>query len=130
MLRRLNKLNAQYGGAIPFSALKSKSKKKTKRSSKKRSYKKKSKKSTKLRKGSISPSRAHRKVTKKTKRSKKKTVQKKSKKCHCGSHKYTGTEGSPNGLGKCSECLPLNVVMKGKDNHLYENTPTGWVRIN
>ena len=27
MLRKLNKLNAQYGGAIPFSALKSKSKK-------------------------------------------------------------------------------------------------------
>lgn len=132
MLRKLNKLNSQYGGAIPFSALKSKSKKKTKRSSKKKSSKKRSykKKSTKLRKGSISPSRAHRKVTKKTKRSKKKTVQKKSKKCHCGSHKYTGTEGSPNGLGKCSECLPLNVVMKGKDNHLYENTPTGWVRIN
>ena len=132
MLRRLNKLNAQHGGAIPFSALKSKSKKKTKRSSKKRSSKKRSykKKSTKLKKRSISPSRAHRKVTKKTKRSKKKTVQKKSKKCHCGSHKYTGTEGSPNGLGKCSECLPLNVVMKGKDNHLYENTSTGWVKIN
>ena len=130
MLRKLNKLNLQYGGAIPFSALKSKSKKKTKRSSKKRSYKKKSKKSTKLMKRSISPSRAHRKVTKKIKRSKKKTVQKKSKKCHCGSHKYTGVEESPNGLGKCSECLPLNIVMKGKDNHLYENTPTGWVRIN
>ena len=127
MLKRLNKLSLQYGGAIPFSALKSKSKKKTKRSSKKRSHKKKSK---KLKKRSISPSRAHRKVTKKTKRSKKKTVQKKSKKCSCGSHKYTGVEESPNGLGKCSECLPLNVVMKGKDNHLYENTPTGWVRIN
>ena len=119
----VKKLNLQYGGAIPFSALKSKSKKKTKRSSKNRSTKKRKKRT-------ISPSREHRKVTKKTKRSKKKTVQKKVKTCNCGTHKYTGTEDSPNGLGKCSECIPLNVVMKGKDNYLYENTSSGWVKIN
>ena len=126
MLKRLNLLEKQYGGGIPFSALKSKSKKKTKKSSRK----KKLKKTLKKKKGSISPGRAHRKVTKKTKRSKKNTIQKKSKKCGCGSHKYTGKEETPSGLGKCSKCIPVNVVMKGKDNHLYENTSTGWVRIN
>jgi len=128
MLKRLNLLEKQHGGGIPFSALKSKSKKKTKKNSRKRKIK--PKKTLKRKKGSISPGRAHRKVTKKTKRSKKNTIQKKSKKCGCGTHKYTGKEETPSGLGKCSECIPLNVVMKGKDNHLYENTPTGWVRIN
>ena len=119
-------LKQQYGGEIPFSALK-KEKKKTKRKSKKRSkspLKKKKKKS-------ISPARAHRKNAKKTKRSKKKTIrEKKSNKCSCGSHTYTGKELTPNGLGKCSECIPLNVVMKGKDGKLYENRSEGWVKIN
>ena len=135
MLKRLNLLEKQYGGGIPFSSLKSKSKKKTKKPSRKQKIHKthkthKPKKTLKKKKGSISPGRAHRKVTKKTKRSKKNTIQKKSKKCGCGSHKYTGKEETPSGLGKCSECIPLNVVMKGKDNHLYENTSSGWVRIN
>jgi len=124
MLKRLNKLEKQYGGAIPFSAMK-KGGGKTLKKSKKRSTKK-----TKHKKRSISPGRVHRKITKKTRRSKKKTQQKKSKKCSCSNHKYTGKEDTPTGLGKCSECIPLNVVMKGKDNNLYENTKDGWIKIN
>ena len=52
------------------------------------------------------------------------------KKCSCGSHTYTGKELTPNGLGKCHQCIPLNVVMKGKDNKLYENKKEGWFKIN
>ena len=114
----MNKLDKQYGGAIPFSAVTNN--KKTKSNSKKKKFKKRS----------ISPSRAHRKITKKMKRSKKKTHKKKSlKKCSCGSHTYTGYESTPQGLGKCSECLPHRVVMKGKDNKLYENTNNGWKNL-
>ena len=119
MLKRMDQLDKQYGGAIPFSAVGGKSKSKTRSKSKK--------KSKKFKKRSISPSRAHRKITKKMKRSKKKTHKKKSlKKCSCGTHTYTGLESTPNGLGKCSVCLPERVVMKGKDNKLYENTKDGW----
>ena len=117
MLTKLEKLDKQYGGAIPFSAVTND--KKTKSKNKKKSKKR-----------SISPSRAHRKITKKTKRSKKKTHKKKSlKKCSCGTHTYTGLESTPSGLGKCSECLPKRVVMKGKDNKLYENTKDGWKNL-
>jgi len=119
MLKQMNKLDKQYGGAIPFSAVTNN--KRTKSNSKK---------INKFKKRSISPSRAHRKITKKTKRSKKKTHKKNSlKKCSCGTHTYTGYESSPEGLGKCSECLPNRVVMKGKDNKLYENTKNGWKNL-
>ena len=121
MLRQITKLEKQHGGAIPFSSLKEIS----------RSKKKKTKKKSKKRKRTISPSRERRKITKKTKRSKKKTIKEsKGQKCQCGSHTYSIREKSPNGLGKCSICLPLNVAMRGKDNKLYENTKDGWVKIN
>ena len=64
------------------------------------------------------------------KRIKKKILKNKDKLCKCGSHKYTGKENTPTGLGKCNECLPINVVLKGKDDNLYENTKKGWIRIN
>lgn len=117
----MDKLDKQYGGAIPFSAItNSKNKKKSKIK----------KKSSKFKKRSISPSREHRKTTKKMKRSKKKTHKKKSlKKCSCGTHSYTGLESTPIGLGKCSDCLPKRIVMKGKDNKLYENTKYGWKNL-
>ena len=125
MLKRINQLEKQHGGAIPFSALKDK-KSKTKKKSKKRSKKMKRKK-----KRTISPARAHRKAAKKSKRSKKKTVrEKKEKNCGCGSHVYTGKELSPQGIGICSECTTLHIVRKGKDGKLYENTNNGWVKIN
>ena len=34
---------------------------------------------------------------------------------------FKGTEPSPKGLGYCAHCMPLNVTMKGKDGHLWEN---------
>lgn len=128
MLKRLNKLEKQHGGAIPFSALNEPDKKenKTKKAKKNRSPQK----PKRHKKRSISPSRAHRKVTKKLKRSKKTKRPKSDKKCKCGSHKYTGNEETPRGLGKCEECLPLNVVLKGKDGKLYENRKEGWFKLN
>ena len=122
MLKRLNNLEKQYGGAIPFSALEDK--KKTKKKVNKKSPSKK-----RNRKRSISPSRMRRKITKKPKRTKKQT-KKKGNKCECGSHKFTGHEETPRGLGNCEECIPLNVVLKGKDGKLYENRKGGWHRLN
>ena len=126
MLKRVNKLEKQYGGAIPFSALEDKQTKKTKKKSNKKSPLKKHK------KRSISPARIRRKVTKKLKRSKRQTIREKKigKQCKCGSHKYTGKEETPRGLGKCEECIPLNVVMRGKNGKLYENRKGGWHRLN
>ena len=123
MLKRLNNLEKQYGGGIPFSALENKKKTK-KKVNKKRSPSKKRK-----RKKSVSPSRMRRKITKKPKRTKKQT-KKKGNKCECGSHKFTGHEETPRGLGHCEECIPLNVVLKGKDGELYENRKGGWHRLN
>ena len=128
MLKRLNKLEKQHGGAIPFSAMNNIDKKDNK--TKKAKRKKRPRKAKKHKKRSISPSRAHRKVTKKLKRSKKTKRPKSDKKCKCGSHKYTGNEETPRGLGKCEECLPLNVVLKGKDGKLYENRKEGWFKLN
>ena len=123
MLKRINRLEQQHGGAIPFSSLKETLKRKTNKTKRKNKSKKK--------KRTISPSRERRKITKKIKRSKKKTIKdSKGHKCHCGSHTYSTREKSPNGMGKCSICLPLNVAMRGKDNKLYENTKKGWVIIN
>ena len=126
MLKRVNKLEKQYGGAIPFSALEDKKIKKTKKKSTKKSPPKK-----KHKKRSVSPARIHRKNTRKLKRSKKQTIREKKlgKQCKCGSHKYTGKEETPRGLGQCEECIPLNVVMKGKDGKLYENKVQGWHKL-
>lgn len=126
MLKRLNKLEKQHGGAIPFSALNEPGKK----DNKTKKAKRKTIPSNKHKKRSISPSRAHRKVTKKLKRSKKTKKPNHDKKCKCGSHKYTGNEETPRGLGKCEECLPLNIVLKGKDGKLYENRKEGWYKLN
>ena len=52
------------------------------------------------------------------------------KKCKCGTHKYKGDEETPRRFGHCEECIPLNVVLKGKDNKYYENKKSGWVPIN
>ena len=112
----LKNLNKQHGGSgIPFSEF-MKQKKKTKR------------KTTVRKKSSRSPSRK-RKVTRRTK---KRIVSRKSnkKRCKCGSHTYTGKENTPRGLGKCEECIPLNVIMKGKDGHLYEYKNHHWIQFN
>ena len=128
MLKRLNLLDKQHGGAIPFSALVSKGKKKTKKKTK-GNTKRKTKKIDKTN------NKGKRNTKRKTKRNKNSVIRSKGKgkgkknKCACGTHTYTGGEVSPTGIGKCSECIPLNVVMKGKDNALYENTSTGWIKI-
>ena len=127
MLKRLNKLEKQYGGSIPFSAMEDSKDKKTPRRTRriKRIRKKSSEKS-------VSPSKVRRKgekkVTKRPKGKKKRNL--KGKKCSCGSHKYQGDENTPRGMGKCEECLPLNIVLKGKDGKLYENRKEGWFKIN
>ena len=41
----------------------------------------------------------------------------KSKKCKCKINKNSPT---PEGLGFCPECSPLNIMMRGKDKKLYE----------
>ena len=117
----LNNLTKQHGGSgIPFSEF-MKQKRKSKR------------KTTVRKKTSRSPSRK-RKVTRRTKKRKRKakskTKHKHNKKCKCGSHTYTSKEITPRGLGKCEECIPLNVIMKGKDGHLYENKNHQWIKFN
>jgi len=124
MLIQINQLEKQHGGAIPFSALEKKQKqKKTKKKSPPKRKKKRS----------VSPARVHRKNTRRLKRSKKKSRKRKKDKagkCKCGSHTFTGKEETPRGLGKCDECIPLNVVLKGKDGKLYENRKEGWHKLN
>ena len=86
--------------------------------------------SKKHKKRSVSPSRARRKVTKRAPRTKKKTIRiKKGRKCSCGSKTYTGKENTPRGLGKCEECVPLNIVLRGTDDKLYENRKGGWFKL-
>ncbi|MBU79125.1 MAG: hypothetical protein CMD29_03240 [Flavobacteriales bacterium] len=113
---KLNKLEKQYGGEIPFSSLTRKKKQK------KKSYQKKIKRS-------VSPNRKRRKITKQTSRTKKRNRTKKIKKCSCGAKIYTGKELTPRGLGKCEECYPLKVVLRGKDDELYENRKNGWFKL-
>ena len=114
---KLNTLQKQYGGSgIPFSEF-MKQKRKSKR------------KTTVRKKTSRSPSR-ERKVTRRSKKRKVTRRSKKSKRCKCGTHTYTSKENTPRGLGKCEECIPLNVIMKGKDGHLYENKNHQWIKFN
>jgi hypothetical protein len=53
----------------------------------------------------------------------------KDKKCPCGIHTYTGLELTPRGFGRCEECIPDHVVLVGKDNHLYQNKKSTWIRV-
>ena len=113
----LKNLNKQHGGSgIPFSEF-MKQKKKSKR------------KTTVRKKSSRSPSRK-RKVTLWTKKIKVSRKSNKKKRCKCGTHTYTGKENTPRGLGKCEECIPLNVIIKGKDGFLYENKNHQWIQFN
>ena len=41
----------------------------------------------------------------------------KTRKCNCKINKQSKT---PEGLGFCADCCPLNIMMRGKDNKLYE----------
>ena len=125
---KLNKLSRKYkqngGGGIPFSALQQGGGKSIKRRSKK------------TRRSPSRKRRVSRKTSRRTKRRsnrkkiKRTTSGNKNKKCSCGSHTYTGNESTPRGAGNCEECIPLNVVLKGKDGKLYENKNNHWVSFN
>ena len=92
----------QYGGGVGFSKMKNRLNRslEKKRSRKKRSRKKRSKR-----------------------------IKKREKVCGCGTHKYTGQESSPRGLGQCEECIPLHVMLRGKDGDLYENKGHQWRKL-
>ena len=113
----LKNLNKQHGGSgIPFSEF--------------MKQKRKSKRKTNIRKkSSRSPSRK-KKVTRRTKKRIVSRNSNKKKRCKCGTHTYTGKENTPRGLGKCEECIPLNVIIKGKDGFLYENKNYHWIQFN
>ena len=104
-------MKSYEGGAIPFSAMLGG------RNTKKRSKKR--------------VSRTRRKV-KKTKTGKK-TSEKPTKtlnKCSC----KIINDNSPNGLGFCEKCTPLNIIMRGKDKNLWKIEKSGktkkWVKVN
>ena len=79
----------------------------------------------------------------KIKRTKKKKInrrylRKKRNLCICdpkGEKIYKIISNSPEGLGYCSHCIPINVVMKGKDGNLWENKKfkgqnKKWIKLN
>lgn len=100
------------GGGIPFSAVlnEKRSRKKTSRRSKTRKHKK------------------------TERRNKKRITRKNSKKCpkHCKcGNNMKGP--SPEGLGYCACCQPLNIIMRGKDDKLWKieekNGKNLWLKV-
>ena len=90
----IHKLHKQYGGdGIPFSKMKGRTRDTTKK----------------------------KKTTKKQKKYSKTKKQKKKGLCSCKKHPKHIKDPSPNGLGKCAECLPLHIIIKGKNKKLWEN---------
>ena len=108
---------SQYGAGVSFSKMK-------------RSMKKKHKHKHKSGSRANKVAREKRKQTqKKHNRSKiqrSKGASSRRKACQCGTHHYTGSEPTPRGLGSCEECIPLHVVLRGKDGQLYENRGNMW----
>ena len=117
-LDRLNSVYCQKGGGIPFSAMEDTNNNKYKKI---RKIKRNNKRTNK---------RINKRINKRTKKRTNKRTTKKTNKCKCGSHYYTGKEHTPRGLGKCEECIPSNVIMKGKDGSLYENKNNQWIPFN
>ena len=107
-------MKSYEGGAIPFSAMLGG--KNTKKRSKKR------------------VSRTRRKVKKtKTKTKTPDKIPEKPKtlnKCSC----KIINDNSPNGLGFCAKCTPLNIIMRGKDKNLWKIEKSGktkkWIKVN
>ena len=112
----------QYGAGVSFS--------KMKRSMDKRKRKKKTKSNTKKdSREKYKHTHKHKQTHKKVDRSKvhrSKRVSSRKNSCQCGTHNYTGLEPTPRGLGNCEECIPLHVVLRGKDGQLYENKGNMW----
>ena len=103
-------MKSYEGGAIPFSAMLGG------RNTKKRSKKR------------ISRTRRKVKKTKTDKTSEKST--KTLNKCSC----KIINDNSPNGLGFCEKCTPLNIIMRGKDKNLWKIEKSGktkkWIKVN
>ena len=101
-------MKSYEGGAIPFSAMLGG------RNTKKRSKR---------------VSRTRRKV-KKTKTGKKTSKVNNLNKCSC----KIINDNSPNGLGFCEKCTPLNIIMRGKDKNLWKIEISGktkkWIKVN
>lgn len=113
----------QYGGGVGFTKMKRKMNRSRK---KKRSQKVRSRFDNREDKKRADKKRADKK--KKRARSSK-NKKSKGRICGCGTHKYTGQESSPRGLGKCEECIPLHVMLRGKDGDLYENKGNRWIKL-
>ena len=72
-------------------------------------------------------SQKHRKPKRHTKKQTKK--QTKTNVCECGSHTYETSDPTPRGLGKCEECVPSDIVLKGRDKKLYVNRNQQWTLL-
>ena len=102
-------MKSYEGGAIPFSAMLGG------RNTKKRSKRK------------VSGTKRRVKKTKTKKISKKVNNLNK---CSC----KIINDNSPNGLGFCEKCTPLNIIMRGKDKNLWKIVKSGktkkWIKVN
>ena len=108
-------MKSYEGGAIPFSAMlggRNTKKRSKKRVSRTRRKVKKTKTKTKT------PDKIPEKPTK--------TLNK----CSC----KIINDNSPNGLGFCAKCTPLNIIMRGKDENLWKIEKSGktkkWTKVN
>lgn len=123
---QMNYLQEQYGGGgIPFSELRKRNKRSTRRRKKRSSRRK----SRRIRRKRVSKRSLRRKRSTRRSSRKKKTKKHSKKHCKCGTHHYSSQEHTPRGLGHCEECIPLNVILKGKDGNYYRNETKGWIQI-
>ena len=123
---QMNYLQEQYGGGgIPFSELRKRNKRSTRRRKKRSSRRK----SRRIRRKRVSKRSLRRKRSTRRSSRKKKTKKHSKKHCKCGTHHYSSQEHTPRGLGHCEECIPLNVILKGKDGNYYRNETKGWIHI-
>ena len=113
-------MKSYEGGAIPFSAMlggKNTKKRSKKRVSRTRRKVKKTKTKTKTK--IKTPDKISEKIPDKTLN-----------KCSC----KIINDNSPNGLGFCAKCTPLNIIMRGKDKNLWKIEKSGktkkWIKVN
>ena len=113
-------MKSYEGGAIPFSAMLGRKNTKTrskKRASRTRRKVKKTKTKTKTK--IKTPDKISEKIPDKTLN-----------KCSC----KIINDNSPNGLGFCAKCTPLNIIMRGKDKNLWKIEKSGktkkWIKVN
>ena len=119
-------MKSYEGGAIPFSAMlggrntKKRSKKRVSRTRRKvKKTKTKTKTKTKIKTSDKISDKISEKIPDKTLN-----------KCSC----KIINDNSPNGLGFCAKCTPLNIIMRGKDKNLWKIEKSGktkkWIKVN